>query len=274
VVQASCTLPGGLVVGDGRTVREADLRPLTGKEEEWLASQPSAPIAHAVTRLLGGCLLRVESAPGSVDLARRLLVADREYLMLQLRRMTFGDTIGLVAGCPVCAARMDVDVPAAEVPVVYRPQAAATYERALAAGDGRTRTVHFRLPTGADQEAVAHLAGLAAVDALMERCVLDDGGLPLTVAERQEVEDAMEELAPHLDVELDLTCPECGHAFTLPFDVPAFFIAELRRHGRHLLAEVHTLALYYHWSEAAILRLTQTRRRAYLGLLSEALARE
>ncbi len=81
----------------------------------------------------------------------------------------------------------------------------------------------------------------------------------------------MERLAPQLDLELDLTCPECGHAFVVPFDVTMFFFAELRTESRHLLREVHALALSYHWSEAEILGLVRPRRRAYLDLLSDAL---
>jgi hypothetical protein len=44
-------------------------------------------------------------------------------------------------------------------------------------------------------------------------------------------------------------------------------IDELRERSRHLLREVHVLARVYHWSERQILRLTITRRRAYLALI-------
>ncbi len=35
-----------------------------------------------------------------------------------------------------------------------------------------------------------------------------------------------------------------------------------------LYEEVHVLALHYHWSEAAILSLSVSKRKRYLGLLS------
>ena len=78
-------------------------------------------------------------------------------------------------------------------------------------------------------------------------------------------------LAPELELELDLNCPECAHAFVQPFDATSFFFDEMRINANQLLREVHALAFYYHWSEAEILSLGRDRRRAYLGLLSDAI---
>lgn len=44
----------------------------------------------------------------------------------------------------------------------------------------------------------------------------------------------------------------------------------MRRRGRRLLRDVHTLAVRYHWSEDAILRLSIGRRIAYLALIEAA----
>jgi hypothetical protein len=136
--------------------------------------------------------------------------------------------------------------------------------------EGETgRTVRFRLPTGADQESVLGLDEEQALEVLFARCLLHDGGRALTDAQKAEVISTMEKLAPELELELDLTCPECEHSFTAPFDTTAFFFDEMRTRRRQLLQEVHLLALYYHWTEDEILRLTRSRRRAYLALLHE-----
>jgi hypothetical protein len=37
----------------------------------------------------------------------------------------------------------------------------------------------------------------------------------------------------------------------------------------NLLRDVHVLATQYHWTESDILRLTLSRRAAYLGLIEE-----
>jgi hypothetical protein len=271
---ACCVLPGGLVTEDGRCRTRAELRPLTGREEEWLASHSGTPRARIVTHLLRACLVRLEDQPPEDDLPARLLVGDRDYLMLHLRRLTLGDAVRAVVTCPACGAKMDVDFATSAIPVARLPQTASACCLTLE-GEGRAgRAVRFRLPCGADQEAVAEMEEEQAVETLLARCLLDDGGVALAPDEREQVIAEMERRAPRSDLELDLACPECGHAFLLPFDMTAFFLQELRVNGAQLLREVHLLALYYHWSEAEILGLRRDRRRAYLALLSDTLRPE
>jgi hypothetical protein len=274
---AGCTfpLPGGLILGDNRRIDEAELRPLTGREEEWLASHPSVPSARAVTQLLTDCLMRLGDMTPSSELVGKLLVGDRDYLMLQLRRLTLGDRFEAVLGCPACGGKLDVAFQASDIPIDPRRQSAPSFARELPAASGNSaRAVRFRLPNGIDQEAVLEVPSDMAVEALLARCLLDDGGRPLTVEERGAVIDAMEEVAPQVDLELNLTCPECGHVFAAPFDVNSFFFDEMKINGKQILREVHLLAFYYHWSEPEILSLHRERRRAYLELLSDELRQE
>jgi hypothetical protein len=267
-------LSGGLIAGENRRLSEVELRPLTGYEEEWLARHPQAPNALVVTHLLSACLVRIDDMTPSSDIVRRFLVGDRDYLMLQLRHLTLGDEFQAVFLCPACHAKMDVTIQAGEIPVERRPQTAACYTLELPATGPAGRAVRFRLPTGADQEAVLGMDLQSSVAALLNRCILDDGGAALSSEEREAVVEAMDQLAPQLEVELDLTCPECAHAFLAPFDPITFFFQEMRINGDQLLREIHFLALYYHWSEAEILGLRRDRRRAYLSLLSDALRRD
>jgi hypothetical protein len=267
------SLPGGLIVDD-RPLDRAEIRALSGHEEEWLARHRGLPSALVVTRLLERCLVGIGDAPVTADLVRHLLVGDRDYLILALRRITLGDRFQAVLPCPACEARMDVSFGLDDVPVEPRPQTATSFPLELRSADGPPRTIRFRLPTGGDQETVLGLEGGAAVETLLRRCIMDDGGTELGDAEREAVAEAMDRLAPKVELELDLTCPECGHAFLAPFDVTTFFLHEMAINAAQLLRETHALALAYHWSEADILRLARDRRRAYLDLLRETLPRE
>ena len=267
-------LPGGLVLDEGRRVGQAALRPLTGREEEWLARHTGTPSALAVTRLLSECLVWLDNAQITSDLVRQLLVGDRDYLMLQLRGLTLGDEFAAVLACPACGTKMDVNFRASEVPVESRPQTAPFYTLKLREPQPSGRTVRFRLPTGGDQEALLGTDPEVAVGALMDRCLLDDGGVPLSPEERQTVSEAMERMAPQVELELDLTCPDCSRPFVVPFDTTTFFFDEMRMNAGRLLREVHALAFYYHWTEADILRLRRDRRREYLALLSDTLRQE
>ena len=263
-------LPGGLLRDNERRLEGAELRHLSGREEEWLAANRKIPSAVAVTHLLANCLERLGDDRPTADLVRQLLVGDREYLMLQLRRLTLGERFQAIFHCPRCNAAMDVDFETADIPVERRPQASAVYTMELDAPPG---TVRFRLPCGADQEAVLGLAAAEAEKLMLDRCLFG-GGESLTAAQREAVIAEMERLAPRVDLELDLVCPECGHDFVAPFDTTSFFLSEMTARSGDLLREVHSLAFYYHWSESDILSLRRDRRRAYLALLSDALRQD
>lgn len=261
-------LPGGLVLDDGRRLGRAELRPLTGREEEWVTQHAATPSAHLVTKLLSACFVRLEGVPVSSEIIAKLLVGDRDYLILQLRRMTLGDRFAAVFSCPACKRAMDVEFLAQDILIEPRPQDTRTYT--WRAGDAQ-RVVRYRLPNGADQEAVADLSPGEAVATLFARCLISDGGTTLTGEERAAVIAEMDAYAPQVDLELDLNCPECEHSFTTPFDCTSFFFSEIRAQSRHLMREVHYLALHYHWSESEILNLQRDRRRGYLALLNETL---
>jgi hypothetical protein len=263
------SLPGGLMLQQDQLLSTACLRPLSGREEEWLAYHQAAPNAARVSWLLSACMLTLGGRPVNDELVRRLLVADREYLILQLRRMTFGDQVQAITPCPKCNQKMDIDFHLDDVPVERRPQNAGSYTLEL--GD---RVVHFRLPTGGDQEAVLGIQSEVAVAELLKRCVLDDGGESLSSDEQNALITEMERLAPQVDLELDLACPNCAEQFLMPFDTTAFFFEEMASKGDALLREIHALAFYYHWSETDILKLERRRRRAYLALLNDSLRQD
>jgi T4 bacteriophage base plate protein len=266
LAENSFPLLGGLMIQPNQVLNKASLRPLSGHEELWLARHPTMPSAARVTWLLNACLLSLDDHPANIDLVRRLLVADRDYLILQLRRLTLGEDVHAVITCPACHSKMDVSFRIDDVPMEARPQAASSYTFELS-----DRTVSFHLPTGGDQEAVMRIKTEDAVAELLRRCVSDEGGGQLSDDERETMIAQMEQLAPRLELELDLTCPECSHEFLAPFDSTAFFFDEMTLKGEQLLHEVHALAFYYHWSETEILGLERDRRRAYLELLNESL---
>jgi hypothetical protein len=247
-------LPGG---GTAR------VHSLTGRDEDCIARDTTTAAALATTALIGSCV-EIDGAAPSAERARTLLVGDREFLMLQLRRETLGERVFAVVGCSACGADVDVAFDAADVPVetpaAVEPRAQIRY---------RGRTIAFRLPTGDDQEAVIGLGLEDAEALLLDRCV-DGGAADLSRGARDAVVAAMERRAPRIDLELDVVCPECGAAHVVPFDVTAFFLGELGVHGDRLLREIHALALAYHWSEEAILALPRKRRRAYLSLVGGA----
>jgi hypothetical protein len=286
-------LPGGYWDENGRLHREFELAVLTGREEELLAQADCSRRAVLVTEVLSRCVRRLGTiSPVPPEVARRLLVADRQYLLLQIRRITFGDTVhaDLVCPWPDCGAQVSVDFSVSDVPVEESRQRAALHSMTLSLaalatapdldGDGE---ICFRLPDGSDQEELSDLlAGneAEALTRLLCRCVQQLGpyrapdrervsGLSAPV--RAEIEDQMRQLAPTVEQSIAAICIGCGRTFLAPFDVQRFLLGELRTDSRSLYEEVHYLAYHYHWSEREIMELTRAKRHTYIDVLADAI---
>jgi hypothetical protein len=205
------------------------------------------------------------------ELAARLVVGDREALMLHLRQITFGDKLEPVVRCPkdACGQQMDVSLRVSDL-LVEPSNGVPEYFERDSPGLGAFR---FRLPCGQDQEAVAALARSdphAAALTLLGRCT-DHGVQDLPAGAVEIIGEWMAELDPQAEIRLDLTCPECGHAFTSLLDAGAYLFEETAMRSRELYWQVHFLATHYHWSESEILGMTPPKRKRYIDLLLQAL---
>lgn len=273
------TLPHGLWLDDERH-QQVWLRPLTGEDEAFLGEQgASLTVAELTTQLLARCLLRFST----LSLADRrpaalmgaLTVGDREALLLHLRRLTIGERLQSELTCPdeACAAQMDLDMTVSSFLLPPYPAAASQYTAAIAE-NGAQIDVRFRLPTGADQEAVAAVAQQdvpAAERLLLQRCLLAPAGEP-PAAVKAALPSLLLSHDPQAELRLEVTCPECGTPFSTLLDTATFFLQELQQRAANLYREVHLLAFYYHWSEAEIMGMTAVKRHRYLDLLQTAMA--
>jgi hypothetical protein len=83
----------------------------------------------------------------------------------------------------------------------------------------------------------------------------------------EEASDRMSKADPQADVELALSCPQCGHKWQMYFDILSFFWKEIDSWAYRTLQDVHSLASEYGWSEAEILAMSNRKRQAYLDLV-------
>jgi hypothetical protein len=218
------------------------------------ASPPPVRALHTLGRAL----------PAERDVVEEWPVGRRDGRLLDLHTATFGERIAAVVGCPACGEELEISFRAGDVRA-----AEGDPDAVLELRSGKRR-VRFRLPTGGDLAAVAGCRSPAeARRALARRCVLHGS---VDLADRAVVRMAalIAEADPQSDVRFDLRCPDCGYAWQAPFDVADFLWRELDARARHLLADVHVLALAYGWSEGEILRLTPSRRLLYLELVGAA----
>lgn len=288
-------LPGGHFDSTGNVHLEAELVPLSGREEEYLANRQNKESASLVTTILSRCVRRIgDIKPVSEEVARNLLVADRQFLLLKLREMTFGDQVQSTVFCPWpnCGNRVDIDFSTKDIPIQESEDKGPIFTMRLSSeavlnpeGGVQENEIVFRLPNGGDQEALATLIvenEAAALTALLLRCIQQLGSSSdcgqeqisrLSPLARMEIEQRMEALAPKIDLTLGANCPECHRDFTMPFDLQQFFFGEWKTSHELLCREVHYLAYHYHWSEEEIMDFPREKRRKYIEVLAEEIER-
>ena len=165
MVEMTGMLPGGYWDAAGVLHREFELAVLTGREEELLAQTRRAETASLVSAVLSRGVRRLgDISPVTEDVARQFLVADRQYLLLKLRQLTFGDMVRADVFCPWadCGRRVSMEFGIDDVPVEEAVERAPFYTMTLSPRPALKRRRHggeinFRLPNGADQEALSAL---------------------------------------------------------------------------------------------------------------------
>jgi len=230
---------------------------------------------------------------------RELTVSDLEALILRLRQAVIGDRVRADVACQSagCGRRIDIsfsvnDYLARRKPAKPGGHSAWSVEpdeelgwfrltrvrrrtgnlassaepptddsNAPASVDDPAGTVAFRLPTVADQLAVA--GERDGAEELARRCIRP-AGIPLRL--RRLVETAMETMAPSLSGDLHGTCPECGTDVVVYFDARQFCLRELRDRAAFIYQDIDLLARRYHWSETDILSMPHVRRTNYVEL--------
>lgn len=249
--QATVVLPVGLVDEEtGELLREVTLRKMTGNEEAALADPKLRRNGgKMVTALLAGCV-RMEGKPLSHAAVRRMTSADRNFLLLELRRLTFGDLMEARYTCPRCGGATSVTEDLAELEVrgVEDGATDAGIEICLVDGyrgpDGEShRELVFRLPTGEDEEAAANVRDgnpSRQRDALLTRCLLRVGELEprrvraigtriladLSMTDRRLVQRAVDEGVPGPDLTRHVVCDHCLDDFKTALDMSRFFALE------------------------------------------------
>lgn len=241
-------LPVGLAGASGDVHRRAWIRKMRGHEEALLYERDLQP-AELVGHIISGTLVRLGTidAPGP-EVVARMYSADRNFLLLQIRRVTLGDEMTAAYACPGCGHE-----------VVAIERLGALSVRRLADGedpeairveleDGFTdrhgtehRNVSLRLPRGDDEAFVSSALErdpMKAADALTLRCIRAFGTLPvaeleayglrilreLSFGDRQRLQRALNEDAPGARLRRTVRCDECGTRFERLLDVTDFFV--------------------------------------------------
>jgi hypothetical protein len=243
--QDTVTLPVGL---DGE-VQGLAVRKLTGNEEALLVEpRLRQNPGKLITALLASCVRTLEGDKVPAATVRSLACADRNFLLLELRRYTFGDELEACYRCPRCREATIVleDLGTLEVRTVSdgaETEVVVELEDGYRDPSGNVhREVVFGLPKGEDEEAACggrDLNPSRQRDALLARCLRRVGDLEphrvealgprilaeLTMSDRRLVQRALEANAPGPDLTRTIACAHCSEEFRAHLDMTRFFPA-------------------------------------------------
>lgn len=243
-----CELPIGHIDEDGKIHRRAVLRKMTGHEESLIADRKLRQNGgKLVTELLAGCIRSLGELP-KVD--RRVIAGlsspDRNFLLLQLRKVTFGEDIESTYRCPYCGESTSMTQDLDDLPV-RRVNGAGPADIVVELDDGyedRDGEVHttmaFRLPTGVDEEKIASLVrdnASRGMSALLARCLTALGDMAaerrealgtklisdLTMSDRARIEREFRAEMPGVDLTTEVDCEHCARSFDASLDLTRFF---------------------------------------------------
>ncbi len=195
---------------------EADLKEMTGAEEELLTNQRLIRTGDAVNQVLKNCVLRLgeNSKPGSKDVLD-LLSGDRLFILVKLRDISLGNEVDLELVCPNAACR--------ETNLI-----SVNLDELKVTPYGKDREFAFKLPGAGKKVKFTHLDGnmekrLASLkeptitSAMLMRIIEIDGKPPtrkvmseMALRDRSALRQEMARVDAGIDTVVDVDCESCG----------------------------------------------------------------
>ena len=191
-----------------------------------------------------------------------LTVTDFETALLELRRFLLGDKAGCIvrAASHKCGVPMELEFSISSLLAEVKPLVPRRVEQCpIHQGwfkfvEHHEDQVRFRLPSVEDQAEV--LGHPDAANHLARRCIQPAN---LNSRIRRQVERVMEVMAPSVSRPLIGQCGDCGESLTMTLHVPRLIVDELCILAGGVHEDVHAIASTYHWDQASILAMPQSR---------------
>ena len=234
VTKEGVTLPHGYIDEKGELHDHAQLREITGEEEDLLSSSRTT-WSERFSRIMGNCLVKL----GTIDDKSRLLsvptklpIGDRVVMLLALRIMSLGAQYEFEVVCSLCNAMTLCNVALDELEVSNAADKKLR-EATLTLPSGKTAVV--KLMTGEDEAklaksmpdrdvaSVAILARLKSING-KEKLGIADVKV-LSMRDRNMIRDWYQAAEAGVDTSIHANCIKCGKKFSTELDIgqPGFF---------------------------------------------------
>ena len=216
---------------------------------------------QGLTRSLG--LLLVAQAGGDSEEVAELPLAERNGLLLQLRAISFGTKLEGYCVCQECGAKLEFEMDCRELLKQQIPGQGQVWQESECEYRIRPATTNDLLNClNAENQREAK-------SILLKRTVtmLHQDPDSAYTEPRPDWIARFEAVNASAEIRLEVRCTECEALSAVDLDIAEFLSTETMVAGKRLLADIHTLASTYGWSESAIAGMSNVRRQAYLSMI-------
>jgi hypothetical protein len=224
-------LPGGFLTFSGEVLQTAEVKELTGKDEEAIAKTQN--VTRIYSTVLQRGVVSLNGSPVTTDILNNMLLGDREALLMGIYRATYGDVAELLGMCTSCGNNETVGINLPQE-IKVKPLLNPAEDRVFEV-KGRTKTFTVTLPTGVTEHRLLDNTGSAAekITTFLEQTVLKIDGVnvlskaqvqDLGMADRRKIleEIALRAPGPQFD-DVTVECPKCGGELLVPVSIGAMF---------------------------------------------------
>ena len=225
-------LPGGYLNAAGEVIKFAEVRELTGKDEE--AISKSTNMAKALLTALQRGTVKVGEEPATEKLLDSMLVGDRDALLLGIIKATFGSKSTVSGWCGNCSEPKEVEIDIdtdIKTKILTEP-----VEGRVFTVKGKKNEYTVQLPNGVVQKEMVNNAEKTAAElttVVLENTVMKINESPvyskmqvqnLPVADRRVIVEEMNLRAPGPQFDdVLVNCPNCESEVRVPINLGALF---------------------------------------------------
>lgn len=243
-------LPCGYIAKDGKIHRDAEIIPMTGLARKSIARDDVRSNPAKVTDvLLLQCLKRIGPVTSINNrVIGDMLVADRDFLLIEIRRVSMGDTVTANTECEKCSNKIEVKFKLDEIPVTPLKDGQFEMKENLRVFRIQNESPHlnavFRFPKGDDQHLIVPFINKNPVEGnyrIYSACLLEwdskPGPFNGTFFDRVNVDvlDVIDELflgrQPGPDFTQKVACPVCTADIEMSFQ-GSDFLFPLPKRGK------------------------------------------
>jgi hypothetical protein len=225
------TLPGGYYSPITGVITEAEVRELTGRDEEAIAR--SKTVGATLSTILKRGVVKIGDVDPDDSVLDGLLSGDRDYLLLNIFAVTFGAEVSSQRICASCGEEVEIKLDVTkDIPVKALDETSDRYfEVECSVGP-----VKMQLPTGYSQKAIMAAGNKSWAELstiLLSETVLEINGIPLMnptqvrdlpIRDRRKLAEEIANRNPGPQfAETKKPCPECGEEMEVPLHLASLF---------------------------------------------------